>query len=55
MHVLTCDANDDSDAVQGLVDSYIVQLNDAMHDAVTEAGYKVQTETLQQTKNILVP
>ena len=37
MHILTCDANDDSDAVQGLVDSYVVQLNDAMHDAVTEA------------------
>ena len=40
MHILTCDANDDSDAVQGLVDSYVVQLNDAMNDAVTEAGCK---------------
>ena len=40
MHILTCDANEDSDAVQGLVDSYVVQLNDAMHDAVTEAGCK---------------
>ena len=40
MHILTCDATDDSDAVQGLVDSYVVQLNDAMHDAVTEAGCK---------------
>ena len=40
MHILTCDANDDSDAVQGLVDSYVVHLNDAMHDAVTEAGCK---------------
>ena len=37
MHI---DSNDDSDAVQGLVDSYVVQLNDAMHDAVTEAGCK---------------
>ncbi|KAK2172078.1 hypothetical protein NP493_994g00005 [Ridgeia piscesae] len=40
MHILTCDANDDSDAVQGLVDSYVVQLNDAMHDALTEAVCK---------------
>ena len=40
MHILTCDANDDGDAVQGLVDSCVVQLNDAMHDAVTEAGCK---------------
>ena len=40
MHILTYDANDDSDAVQRLVDSYIVQLNDAMHDTVTEAGCK---------------
>ena len=40
MHILTCDANDDSDAVQGLVDSFFLQLNDAMHDAVTEAGCK---------------
>ena len=40
MHILTYVANDDSGAVQGLVDSYIVQLNDAMHDAVTEAGCK---------------
>ena len=40
MHTLTCDANDDSDAVQGLVDSYVVQLNDAMHHALTEAGCK---------------
>ncbi|KAK2138626.1 hypothetical protein NP493_7397g00002 [Ridgeia piscesae] len=38
IHILTCDANDDSDAVQGLVDSFVVQLNDAMHNAVTEAG-----------------
>ena len=40
MHILTCDANDESDAVQGLVDSYVVQLNDDMHDSVTEAGCK---------------
>ena len=40
MHILTGDANDDSDAVHGLVDTYVVQLNDAMHDAVTEAGCK---------------
>ena len=40
MHILTCDANDDSDAVQGLVDSYVVQLNGAMHDAVIKAGCK---------------
>ena len=36
MHILTCDANDASDAVQGLVDSFVVQLN----NAVTEAGCK---------------
>ena len=40
MHILTCDANDESDVIQGLVDSYVVQLNDAKHDAVTEAGCK---------------
>ena len=53
MHILTCDANDDSNAVQGLVDSYVVQLNDAMHDAVTEAGCK--QKHCKKNKYILVP
>ena len=54
MHILTCDANDDSDAIQEHVDCYVEQLNDAMHDAVCDTS-RNQTETLQQTKNILVP
>ena len=40
MRILTCDANDDRETEQGLVDCYTVQLNDAMHDAKTEAGCK---------------
>ena len=49
LHILTYDANDDSDAVQGLVDSYIV------HDAVTEAETGCKQKPCNKSKTYCCP